>query len=709
MKKISSLLLALCVFCAAFAEVEPLEVADLVAPKSATLQKLAPAKSLKKDAEKAAAFKAQEKKAGKKKLVFAPAAKTAVAAEPVTISGDLEIVKYEGEFYYIIDTDEYKVMLDIFSEDMAGTFTEEDLFSWYSGVKNKETYKTYGITTASIKITSDVAAGTTLTATLLCEDSVTYNVTGYKAPLPVAKDTIKLSYPNASFYNGKTVAQFYARDLFPAVSADSIYATIVLSRTEEDITGIYDDSSVYSTGCYVAYFGKDTTIVDYLEDQISVSVSAADGKYTCQAELLGEDTICYQLTFVTDVPEPVKPKKYVDVIAHNLEVTDMSSFFGLVAFEGSNDEYEAYFMVYTDTLYGTFGTYDLSDYSYIIHGEDTLSILTAELQYENWFGENMLTGTVVASDTIGYYIMFDWQAPEAKDTVKIDFTEQGEGLYFINDGDLYLYNDNSKYIVALDIYLDSIGGEYTADDLYSWYSLVGVINDADTTLLELLTADIKLIDKGNNLCAVEATLLASDTICYQVTSTYVWETKKTGMDYDAQSGELTRTFTGADSTAIKYYEEDNVITFLARSKSHSDEVYLEFFLEEGVTTLPAGTYTIDKSEKPNTVYASDGVDSQGYIYPSFYATYNSETGNITTPLYFLEEGTVVVEYNGENLKITIEALNSFDVPVHIVYDSSLTAIENTTTKASATKFVRNGKLYIQTAEHLYDAAGTQLK
>ena len=709
MKKISSLLLALCVFCAAFAEVTPLDVAELVAPKSATLSKLAPAKSLKKDAEKVAALQAQAKKAGKKKLSFAPAAKTAVAESPVTISGDLEVVKYDGEFYYIIDTDEYKVMLDIYSESMAGAFTEEDLLSWYSGVKNKETYETYAISTASITITSDAVAGTTLTATLLCEDSVTYKVTGYKEPLPVAKDTVKLSFPDASFYNGKTLAQFYARDLFPAVSADSIYATIVLTRTEEDITGVYDDNSVYSTGCYVAYFGTDTTIVDYLEDQISVVVSAADGKYTCQAELLGADTICYQLTFVTDVPEPVKPKKYVDIVAHNLEVTDMSSFFGLVMFEASNDEYEVYFGVYTDSLYGTFGTYDLSDYSYIIHGNDTLSVLTAELQFENYFGQDMLGATIVASDTIGYFVMCDWVAPEAKDTVKIDFTEQGAGQYYINDGDLYLYNDNSKYIVALDIYVDSIGGEYTADDLYSWYSLVGVINDADTTLYELLTADIKLINKGNNLCAVEATLLASDTICYQITSSYVWETKKTGMDYDAQSGELTRTFTGADATVIMYYDEDNVITFLSRSEANSDEVYLEFFLEEGVTTLPAGTYTIDKSEQPNTVYASDGVDYEGYLYPSFYATFNAATGSVTTPLYFLEEGTVVVEYNDENLKITIEALNSFDVPIHIVYDASLTAIENTTNNASAAKFVRDGKLYIQTAEHLYDAAGTQLK
>ncbi len=713
MKKISSLLLAVCVFCSAFAEVTPLEVAEGVAPKGATLQKYAPATlepSAKVALEKKAAQQVHKTKTGKKKLIFAPAAATAVA-ETITVSGNIALTKYDGEFYYKIENDDYCVVLDIYSETLAGTFTEEDLFSWHSGVIDYTANDTYSITTASITVTGDVATGIDLSATLVCSDGNTYKVLGHKDKLPTPKDTVTLSFgaDKAAFYDGKSVAQFYARDLFPAVSADSIYATIAFSRTQKDITGEYDDNTVYTMGCYVAYFGEDTTIVDYLEDQISVVVSEADSQYTCKAAFLGVDTIYYQLTFVTPVPEPLSPKTYVDIWAHNLEVTDLTGFFGLAMFEASNDEYEVYFGVYTDSIYGTFDTYDLSNYSYIIHGTDTLSVLSGDLQFENWGGTDMLAGTILASDTIAYNIMCDWVAPDAKDTVKIDFDEVGQGLYYSSDGDIYLYNENSQYIVALDIYTDSVGGEFTKDDLYTYYSLVAVINGTDTTAYEVLTADIKIVDKGNSLCSIEANILAGDTILYQITSSYAWEVKKQGLDYDAQSGELTRTFTGADHTTVDYYEDDNVITFLVRSATGADELYLEFFLPAGVSTLPADTYPIDKSEAENTVYASDGVDSEGYVYPSFYATFNPTTGYITTPLYFLEEGTVTVEYVGENLKITVEAVNSFEVPVHIVYDASLTAIEQTTDNVSAAKFVRNGKLYIQTAEHLYDATGTQLK
>lgn len=355
MKKISSLLLALCVFCSAFAEVTPLDVAELVAPAGATLQKLVPAsheKSAKVALEKKAAQKAHVAKTGKKKLAFAPAAASATA-ETITISGNLQLTKFDGEFYYEITTDDYYVALDIYSETLAGTFTETDLFSWYSGVMDYATDDTYNITTASITVTGDAATGIDLSATLVCSDGNTYKVIGHKSGLPTPKDTVVLSFgiDKAAFYDGKSVAQFYARDLFPAVSADSIYATIAFSRSQEDITGEYNDNSVYTMGCYVAYFGTDTTIVDYLEDQISVVITETDGKYTCKAELLGVDTIYYQLSFVTAVPEPVKPKKYVDIVAHNLEVTDLTGFFGLAMFEASNDDYEVYFGVYSDTLY----------------------------------------------------------------------------------------------------------------------------------------------------------------------------------------------------------------------------------------------------------------------------------------------------------------------------------------------------------------------
>ena len=178
------------------------------------------------------------------------------------------------------------------------------------------------------------------------------------------------------------------------------------------------------------------------------------------------------------------------------------------------------------------------------------------------------------------------------------------------------------------------------------------------------------------------------------------------MDYDSETGAVDRTFTGSDNVTIDTYPEDNAIVF--KVKSASDAMYLEFYTTAGATTIPAGTYAINKSEQAFTVYACDGVE-KGYIYPSFY-TALTEKGEVTTPIYFIESGTVEVEYIGENTKITVNAYNSFNVPIHIVYDSSLTALDEATdSTVRATKVLRDGRLYIRTSDHLYDASGMLLK
>lgn len=167
------------------------------------------------------------------------------------------------------------------------------------------------------------------------------------------------------------------------------------------------------------------------------------------------------------------------------------------------------------------------------------------------------------------------------------------------------------------------------------------------------------------------------------------------MKYDSESGELSRTFTSADEIAIAPVEGVNVINVLLLSPSAMDLIYVDFYVSEGVTTLPAGVYPIDHSKAANTVYACDGVKDKT-LAPSFYAHF-TEDGKVSTPFYFLESGTVTVEYNGANTKITIEAKNSYEVPIHIVYDSSLTALDNATEAVSAAKYIRNGKLYIEAA------------
>ena len=68
---------------------------------------------------------------------------------------------------------------------------------------------------------------------------------------------------------------------------------------------------------------------------------------------------------------------------------------------------------------------------------------------------------------------------------------------------------------------------------------------------------------------------------------------------------------------------------------------------------------------------------------------------------------LAVEKVGEaDLHIVVDAVNSYDVPVKIDVNTTATAINNVENDATkAVKFVKNGQLYIQRGEKLYNVLG----
>ncbi len=695
MKRFSFFLMALCVLGTASAEFGPLEVADLAASKAAAVAKYAPTSN---PVGKQASFAAQRKEA------------LLAAAETVAIDGALTAEQIPGydeeeEWWVVITTKAYKVEFDIYSTTLAGTYTLEDVDPDYTVITDLtgEEEKTIYLSALSFTITQDVAADTIdLVGTATGSDGKTYTIHGHKNALPQPKDTIRLTYNEAVLTENNSDFQLYGVGVFPEIGTDSVYTKLSFYKSGKSIVGSYEyknRTSLYAN--FVSYQGK--TVLSW--EKLNATITIDSGLYVCKAEIFGTDSILYQITLYTDAPEPLKPKKTVDFWATNLSIEDGTEYIGMAIFEASNSENYALIGVSTKTLYGSYTTDDISPSSVIIAGKDTLSILEAELTFENWNDQDMFFGKVIASDTVQYNILFSWEAPEAKDTVSITFAETGEGVYSENGKTLLLVNQNEQYVFSLDISTDSVGGAFTEKNLNT-NSYIRLLSTEESAFVAFLTADVKITDTGNNTCSVVADILGADTIWYKVSSSFVYTVSKQ-MKYDSESDELDRTFTGADEITIAPVKGVNVINVLLRSPSAMDLIYVDFYVSEGVTTLPAGVYPIDHSKKANTVYACDGV-KDGSLAPSFYAHFTEE-GKVATPFYFLESGTVTVEYNGENTKITIDAKNSYNVPVHIVYDSSLTALDHTTETVPAAKYIRNGKLYIEAAGRIYDATGAVLK
>ena len=142
-----------------------------------------------------------------------------------------------------------------------------------------------------------------------------------------------------------------------------------------------------------------------------------------------------------------------------------------------------------------------------------------------------------------------------------------------------------------------------------------------------------------------------------------------GMQYDATEGELIRYYNESDALNVDAtYLADGQLSIKMIASDASDMLSLVLWVQDTVagTIIPEGTYPITSEPAYGTAYASPGIQN-GSVYPSFYGMLNSK-GQILTPLYFLESGNVVVEVVDGNVKISIDAANSNNVPMTIVYE-----------------------------------------
>ena len=211
---------------------------------------------------------------------------------------------------------------------------------------------------------------------------------------------------------------------------------------------------------------------------------------------------------------------------------------------------------------------------------------------------------------------------------------------------------------------------------------------------------------------IEVNALNSNDVPVHIVMEYDLNTKQ-GLQYDMTEGSLNVVYTDNDVVEVNtdYVAEDGVIYLNIDAADGSNTISVAFFAEaaDPVIGIPAGTYPINDEQDYGTVMSSPGVQG-GYIYPSFYGNMNAQ-GQITIPCYFMVGGQVVVENIENHLKVTIDALNSYDVPAHIVYEADPvgSAVENVTVDTNASKVIENNQLFIMKEGVMYNVLGSVVK
>ena len=647
------------------------------------------------------------------------AKKTATAApDTVVIPADQWVYKYyaETEDWYmaIADADmTYVINLDYYSDSFAGTYTEADLDMYYSYIQyfDEEGYTNYiDIEEATFVVTDD-ENGKSADVTILGSDGKVYVSYAYEAPIPEAKGEKTLAYTTAELLDmtaSSGMWQFWAEE-------NGWYTSIVMvaEQVEGEYTRMDMVDPLYN---YLAYFTEtDTTIIDMLD--INATVTREGKTWTLVADALGTDTIMYHITMSYTKPDPVDT---VSIVATDLYI-DEFEFWGYVftSAEASNDEYRVYLSV--NNQYLTAGEYTSGDFSLSSCeitdkvAKEEIGLTEVNVTVAGEGNARTIVGEVVGDNNVLYQLDLSYVVPEVAETVKVVFETPGVAEWYDADSDYFIYNENEEYFVYLDMITekDNFVGEFAAEDFILTYTAMGEIVDGDSTMIMAADAKAVVTAIGESLVHIEAEITGKNGTLYLV-STDV-QLPGNALKYDTEEGEVNRTYAADEITiTTDYVAQYGELYVELMAGDNSDYTQLLFYVEEEAegTVIPVGTYTIDDSADYGTVSASTGYNSNYGPIPSFYSTIVEQDGKLYyDDLYFMVGGTVKVENVEGKLKLTVDAVNSYDVSVKISYVATAsTGVENINVNVEGIrKQIVDGQFVIIRDGKAYNAQGAQVK
>lgn len=518
---------------------------------------------------------------------------------------------------------------------------------------------------------------------------------------PTIADTIDITIGNLEVTDFTSFMQ-----LFWLEGYTMDYEVSLTIMAESVAAGTYTSSAVSATIVNTPL--KDT--VDVLSATVDVFVSEKN-KVTASAKVVGKDNKLYRISMAYVIPDPI------DTLAISFKQSAtryyMSSYNGY-GFEAEDDKYIVAAYAKTSELNGTFegDDFDIDNSGVgIINGKDTTIIhaMAGKVTFTPKNDTLNILAEIIGMDSILYQVSMFYAIPQPKDTMDLIIKDAdmvnltSMGIYQLQG-----YTEDYKMLyIAISSY--TIEGDFTVDNFFAQgeYTIFQYMtNDNQVVSATFLAGNISVSLSDDNIVTMKGQLLASDTILYNVNMSGKF--KKEGLSYDAESGPVNKAYTNSEieldtNTKGKIYAS-------LKATNGSDMALIGFNVEatDPDITIPAGVYTIDKSGDKGTVTACPGILG-GKVTASFYGKCNA-SGALQTPMYFMVAGTVTVENRDGNLFIEVDALNSFDIPIHITYTVTETALENSTVESSSTrKVIENGQLLILRGNDRFNVLGTKIQ
>ena len=563
-------------------------------------------------------------------------------------------------------------------------------------------------------------------------DTCFYNV-AMEAPV-VAKDTVEITCTNAIINDAYGMSD-------QTILVDA-------STSEYEISAAYNASKIttpaeYPTGSSYVYLTdlKTGKKIESIICNLKITGNKTNG-YQVEITMLGTDYKYYIMhlsygipavkeTKVLDFKNISKTMYYIDVLG--LKELQIANFDG---------EYSASFdILYIDQVMG--GEFELSnmfeEQTFLIHHiEEDGEVYDAPVRFAEFGGKiwqkndtTYLTASILGFDSIQYEISMYHTIPTPTETITYTFDGLGNdvvdltnavtssGIFILDamsaDGQL-MAKVNVERITTKSIegtfYND---GKFDHTDFYPMDTWVKVWNATKKSYDEYsVQKGTMTVTVEDNIVTAVASFICDDAVQYDLT--FKTEYARERIPWDEEEYELDYTFEPNSYVNVTDWRPEGyrIVELFMVDADESIAADFYFILDENVPadsdiTLPAGVYPINASWKSGTTLACSGILPDGPA-PSYVCFVDEEGYLDPEGLYCLIDGTVTIENIDGKMKVEVDALNSYDVPVKLHYNAAGTAVENVTTdEATVVKRLVNGQLFIQRGGKTFNAQGAQVK
>ena len=456
----------------------------------------------------------------------------------------------------------------------------------------------------------------------------------------------------------------------------------------------------------------------------SVSINlSVDKNRNCAitGHMVGEDNILYNLDLSWQIPTTI------DTVPISFDKSSWVAYYPDLGHDfmlsNEDDAYNISIDIVQVPMGKSFTEKNINKgYCHIVNkqSKDTIEIAAAEGRVWQASDTTYLSAMVTGFDSIMYDIQLWYAVPEVVQTVELDFPNATFYNELESDGYYALVGKTAdkQYEFAISLLGDTeedIPGTYVNDGLFGGFSgknydFLHFIGGQYTTYIAKWNADKKdyeiiSIEKGETVVKMdddqnirlEGSFVGADGVEYKVTLSS--KVDKPRIIDDATEGAVERKFFNKDELVVEKLTEDEVRLEIMTDR---DLLAMWFYVEQidDEIIIPEGEYSIDNSEDYWSVVAADGS-----LGKTFYATHD---GEYFTSFYFLTSGTVEISKKEGQLYMKIHGKNSYDVPVHIIYDGSTTDVENIQTEDTmgSQKRIMDGQLMIIRHGKTYNAQGS---